>query len=57
MNYREATEIWKRNGLKLPELPFDECIFPNAKRLLEIGQINTDLLEACKKALQKENNQ
>jgi len=47
MNYSEALEIWKRNGLKPPEKPLDECIFPNANRLLEIEQINADLLEAC----------
>ena len=48
MNHGEVLNIWKQNGLKLPELPLDECIFPNAERLLKIEQINKELLEALK---------
>jgi len=43
----EATEIWIRNGLVLPELPLDESIFPNARELLRKETIGNDLLEAC----------
>jgi predicted PolB exonuclease-like 3'-5' exonuclease len=50
MNHGEVLSIWWRNGLKFPELPLDECIFPNAERLLKIEQIIKDLLEACKNA-------
>jgi hypothetical protein len=38
--YKEATEIWKEFGLKLPQLPLDECIFYNAERLLKIKEKN-----------------
>lgn len=51
MNYGEALNIWKQNGLKLPELPLDECIFPNAQKLLQIETIYSKLLEACKQGL------
>ena len=46
--YGEAIEIWKRNGLMLPEMPLDESIFPDARRLLEMESIKSDLLEACR---------
>ena len=48
MKHGEALNIWTRNGLKLPELPLDECIFPNAERFLNIEQINAELLEEHK---------
>ncbi len=51
MKYEEALNIWKRNGLLLPELPVDRSIFPNANKLLKIEEIKKELLEACKAVL------
>ena len=49
--YGEALEIWKRNKLILPQMPLDDCIFPNANRLLEIEQLNANLVDVCKSLL------
>ena len=32
----EACKVWESLELKLPESPLDDCIFPNANKLLEI---------------------
>lgn len=47
--YEEALKIWREFGLKVPQLPLDECIFYNAERLLEIKNSLLNIEKLAKK--------